>query len=404
MIHLKTTCDKRRERKDGTCPIVFRITVKGKTRDISTGLSCQIKHWDYKKHSVREKSELLETLGRRVRDKELDLLKRIRDFEESSISEYGVQDVRNFLTNKSPKTVTVREFWLEEVVRLRRAKKYSNALNYESALSGLEKGMCMDIPFAKINYSWLLEAETIMRERGLKLNTLHTYFKTLRSIFNKAINLDVVDFSLYPFRRYKLKTGSGKPRNLNLEEMRRFFQYVPASANLEFAHDMGRLIFCLRGINYTDLALLSKGSVRSGRLVYNRSKTQKIYSIALVDEVLSIMDKYQSCNHKLLLSLLTEDEYTKKEKIPSLIRQKRKTLNKWLKKIGVDLGLEITLSTYVFRYSHAGICRELGYSKEMISQSLGHSYGVGVTSVYLNDYSNDLIDEMNHHVINEVQR
>jgi integrase/recombinase XerD len=402
MIHLKTTCDRRRTKKDGSHPIVFRITVKGKTRDISSGLFCHAKYWDYKKHSVRGKSELLKNLNRRVKDMELNLLKRIREFDQYQTSDYQVQDVRNFLRNKSPKSLTVKEFWKEEVARMRRAKKHSNALNYESALLGLEKGLNMSIPFANINYGWLLEAETVLRERGLKPNTIHTYFKTLRSIFNKAINLEVIDFSLYPFRRFKLKTGSTKPRNLSLDEMRRYFQYVPTSDKLEFAHDMGKLIFCLRGINYTDLALLSKEGIRNNRLIYTRSKTQKIYSLALNDEVLRIMDKHQADNKTLLLSLLTEDEYFNKKSLPLVIRLKRKTLNKWLKKIGSLIGLGIPLSTYVFRYSHAGICQDLGYSREMISQSLGHSYGIGVTSSYLNDFSNKLIDDMNQDVINQV--
>ena len=48
-----TTLFRSRTKKNGTHPIVFRITVKGKSRDISTGLYC-----DEKDRSEEHTSEL----------------------------------------------------------------------------------------------------------------------------------------------------------------------------------------------------------------------------------------------------------------------------------------------------------------------------------------------------------
>ena len=402
MIHLKTTCDQRRTRKDGTHPIVFRITVKGKSRDISSGFSCNSTDWDYKNNVVRGQNEELMTLYRRVADKELDLLQKIRDYEKECPFVYDVQDVRNYLSNKKANGNTVKAFWLEEIDRMHRAKRHSNARNYESALLGLEKGVSMDIPFDKINYAWLVNTETLMRERGLKTTSVSVYYRTLRSIYNRAINMDVVNADLYPFRRYKIKTGTSRPRSLSLDEMRKFFSYQPTSDMLRYAHDMGRLIFMLRGINYTDLALLTKENVRNGRIVYHRSKTKKLYSVKIHEEAQTILDCYASVGEDTLLSLLSEDEYRDVQHLPLVINQKIKVLNKWLRKIGAQLELEEQLSTYVYRYSHAQICREVGFSKDMISQSLGHQNGLKVTDAYLNDYDLILIDGMNQNVINKV--
>lgn len=68
MIHLKTTCDSRRVKNDGTLPIVFHITVYGNMRTISSGFSCHNNNWDFKKNSVKEKTENLTLLGKRVKD------------------------------------------------------------------------------------------------------------------------------------------------------------------------------------------------------------------------------------------------------------------------------------------------------------------------------------------------
>ena len=60
------------------------------------------------------------------------------------------------------------------------------------------------------------------------------------------------------------------------------------------------------------------------------------------------------------------------------------------------------LSTYVFRYSYANILKQQGYSKDLIAEALGHEYGNSVTGIYLEQFDNDVIDEMNQRVVNAV--
>ena len=402
MIHLKTTCDTRRTKKDGTHPIVYRITVEGKSRDISSGLSCQKKHWDYHKQCLKQKTEKLKVLYQIVKDKELELLRRIRIFEDERPFIYDVQDVKEYLCKKDVRLISVKDFWLEEIERLHQSKHHSNANNYRSSLLGLDKVVNLNIRFEVINYSWLINTETMLKQRGLKVNTIFTYFKTLRALYNKAINMDIVNHAYYPFRRFNLKTENTPPRSLTLEEMREFFCYHPSSDSLKQAHDIGKLIFMLRGINYKDLAVLKTSSIKNNRLIYTRSKTKKVYSIKMFNELDSLLGNFKASSSKLLLNLISEDDLVNEFKLPDVIADKRKTLNKRLKLIGNEIGFSESLSTYVFRYSHANICRELGYSKDMISQSLGHQNGLRVTDSYLNDIDLNLIDEMNEKVCKSV--
>jgi integrase/recombinase XerD len=55
------------------------------------------------------------------------------------------------------------------------------------------------------------------------------------------------------------------------------------------------------------------------------------------------------------------------------------------------------------RYSYANTCRKLGYSQDLIGQALGHSsHGNQITSIYLEHFDNEVIDEMNQQVVNTV--
>jgi len=56
----------------------------------------------------------------------------------------------------------------------------------------------------------------------------------------------------------------------------------------------------------------------------------------------------------------------------------------------------------VFSYSFANVAKQLGYSKDLIAEALGHEYGNSVTGIYLEQFDNDIVDKMNQNLINSV--
>ena len=81
---------------------------------------------------------------------------------------------------------------------------------------------------------------------------------------------------------------------------------------------------------------------------------------------------------------------------------KKRDMNKseHLKKIGQSIGARETLTTYVFRYSYANIAKQLGYSKDLIAEALGHEYGNAVTGIYLEPFDLLEVDKMNERILN----
>lgn len=53
------------------------------------------------------------------------------------------------------------------------------------------------------------------------------------------------------------------------------------------------------------------------------------------------------------------------------------------------------VTTYVARHSWATTAKRNGYSNELIAEALGHEYGNRITSVYLDSYGNEVIDNLN---------
>jgi hypothetical protein len=46
--------------------------------------------------------------------------------------------------------------------------------------------------------------------------------------------------------------------------------------------------------------------------------------------------------------------------------------------------------------------KQLGYSKDLIAEALGHEYGNSVTGIYLEQFDNDIVDKMNQNLINSI--
>ncbi|MEN9914449.1 MAG: hypothetical protein RL528_1204 [Bacteroidota bacterium] len=55
--------------------------------------------------------------------------------------------------------------------------------------------------------------------------------------------------------------------------------------------------------------------------------------------------------------------------------------------------------SYVFRNNYANVAKQLGYSKDLIAEALGHEYGNSVTGIYLEQFDNDIVDKMNQELI-----
>lgn len=154
------------------------------------------------------------------------------------------------------------------------------------------------------------------------------------------------------------------------------------------------LIFQLRGINLRDLLMLTDSNIINNRIVYKRSKTGKLYSVKILAETEQILRNFTGTT---LLGILDDDIKNINHDVNSVIRyvQHTKNINSHLRKLGKTLNLSTELSTYVFWYSYANIAKQLGYSKDMIAEALGHEYGNSVTGIYLELFDQEKIDEMN---------
>jgi integrase/recombinase XerD len=398
MATLKLALDTRRAKKDGTFPLVFKLSVNREQTQITTGISVKPSEFNSESNLILGNPKANELLMK------FDTQYRTR-FYQYIISHQGheqLSEAKAFILNKQPEEFTVVEYWENLIDNMKAAGRDGGVKIYQQSLSTISKEINLDRPFAALSYKDVMNLETKLYKRGMSINGASVYLRTFRAVCNKAINQDIVKLEWYPFRKHRIRKEKTVPRVMTMEEIKRYFSLNISLTDISYVYwNIGKLIFMLRGINMRDLMLLKPESVKSGRIIYRRAKTGKLYSIQVTPEIYAILDTFQP--NETLLGLITNEQAISNDKIKHY-KQKVKLINKHLNKIGKLLGIIEPMSTYVFRYTYANVAKQLGYSKDLIAEALGHEYGNSVTGIYLEHFDNDVLDRMNQALIDAVSK
>lgn len=398
MATINLILDQRRESKSNTYPLVFRIYTLGKTRDLNTGIKLATTQFNSKSEEILGDditNNTLQTL-------KLEYLQKLNLYKLKNNGVENAQEIKTFLEGKLSHEYTIHSFWQEQITELNTLGRTGTARAYNIVLSSISKQVNLSKPFNKFTYKDLIELEATLYKNGMTINGVSVYLRTFKAIYNKAINLDIVGYEHYPFRKFKIKKGAITPRVLNLAELKAYFNLQLDKNSLYYKSWLiGKLIFMIRGINSRDLLMLNHKNIKNGRIIYRRAKTKKIYSIPLLPEIIEVMNEFTP-NEISILGILNDSDLKDHVAFVEIIAQKRKVLNAHLKKIGNMIGSNEPITTYVFRYSFSNIAKQMGYSKDMISEALGHNYGNSTTSHYLEQFHQDELDELTVKVIKAV--
>ncbi len=219
MISLNLTIDKRRAKKDGTYPLVFKISCNGTSRDLATGYSTNEIHWNNRAGILKETHPSFEVISPRIKELELKHLAKIIEFEKAYPHDKNVQHAKDYLVSTTQRTTaTVYAFWEHEIKLMHKANRNGGAVVYQQSLNAIHKVRNLKTTFDRVDYTFVKELEAELISNGLNLNSVGVHFRTLRAIYNKAINAKIVSNDTYPFKAFKIRRQPTKPRVLSLKQ------------------------------------------------------------------------------------------------------------------------------------------------------------------------------------------
>ncbi|WP_291150648.1 site-specific integrase [Flavobacterium sp. UBA7680] len=369
---------------------------------INTSLSirkkCKYEDWSFETERLKKShkeykqiNDLIEKYSGRVNDI-------IHEFELDE-TPFTLQDIVTKFKKASGKqqALSYTAFHESLIEEIRNAGKLSSYNIEKDTLKSIQRFFNRtEITFRDLSVDAIYKYQSFLNGNNNSQSTIGIRIRTLRAVFNKAINREIIPATTYPFNKFKVSKikESGKKEYLSEEELLLLKNAQLLKKNDVFARDMFLLSFYGRGINFIDLMQLKKTDLYKETITYKRSKTEVIVNFKINDFWKHKIAEYTSPADSLYLFNIIHNNQNseiyinnKKEKYLKIY------INTPLKKIITDLGIKKKITYYCARHSFATILKFNNISLDIIKEALGHK-DIKSTMSYLNTLPSNTLDKM----------
>lgn len=364
----------------GLVPIYVRITIDGKSVELSSKIYILPTLWLKGKGKVKGNTEEVRTINHSIKVLELkakeayhSLLEKGKPLTALAIKNYilGIEGKRHSL-------LTIFESHTNEIqakidIDFAEAtyKKYKTTLkylrNFVKAYYSVE-----DILLKDLNHLFITDFELYLKTQcACHQNGVLKHMQRLRKVIYIALKNDWLEKD--PFIRYSIKKAPSNREYLTSEEMQAIEEKEFKIERLQIVKDLF-LFTCYTGLAFSDMQSLTENNLRKGIdgemwIFTERKKTNKPSNIPLLPQAKAILDKYQ--NH-----VVSKNKY---KLLPVPSNQK---LNAYLKEIADLCGITKNLTVHMGRHTFATtITLSNNVPIETVSKMLGHS-DLRTTQIY----------------------
>ena len=390
--------------KEGT--LYFQVIHERVAKQIKTSCHILESEWDEERNEIINTSQtsdsrrkILTSIRNKIRWEKNRISNAIIDMENDGVH-FTIEDiVRNYYHSASNR-VSVFEYINKQIDRLYASGKERTSETYRQVLhSFMRFRKNDDLDFDMIDNNLIEQYEGFMRMSNLCRNTTSFYMRTLRSIYNRAVE-DGLTEQVNPFRGVYTGVDKTAKRALSIEEIRRIKELdLNGLPTLDFARDVFMFSFYMRGMAFIDIAYLKKKSLVNGYIVYNRKKTGQQLVVKWENNMVNIVDKYFNDSSEFFMPIIKRQDGTERKQYLN----KMLIINRNLKKIAQLAGISMSLSLYVARHSWASIAQAKNVPLRAISLGMGHD-NEETTRIYLSSIQSNIVDKANSKILNLIDR
>lgn len=280
-----------------------------------------------------------------------------------------------------------------------RIGKVTTAIHYQTSYFSIKK-FKGDVCFKDVTPDYCAEYLYWMTsEQKNSRTTASMYLRTLRTIYNEAIDQSLAKKDSYPFgkRRFSIPAGRKTKRALTEDDIKAIYYYETDCPKKKRARDMWLFMYLGNGMNPKDVALLRFKNIKGDFITFDRAKVEdtsesesKTVTFYISDDIKQIIKRWgniKSSPDSYIFPILEDGLNPLQEsfKIDYFVA----TNNKWMRKVFDDLKIDKKSNTIVARHSVATHLKRLGASTEYIQESLGHS-SKKTTEIYLGSFENEI--------------
>ena len=365
-----------RKKRDGTCPVMCRITIDGIDTRFNTKLHVQLSKWDVNANKVSGINPESRNLNARLDDIKASLHRIYHDLQRFDI--VTPEKIKGEFLGLDESGETILKLFdkhnedVASMVGISKSaatlQKY-NVTRKHVANFIKKKYRVSDMAVKSINDMFLRDFEVyLLTQERVSHNTMAKFMQFFKRIIILARNNGLIVHD--PFANYKIQLKKVDRGYLTEQEMNKIIQKKFPTKRLEQVRDI--FIFsCFTGLAYIDVKELTKNHIRisfdgNTWIMTKRHKTKVNVNVPLMDIPKKILQKY-------------EGELPDDKILPVLSNQK---MNAYLKEIADVCGITKNLTFHLARHTFATtVTLAKGIPIETVSKMLGHT-NIQTTQIY----------------------
>ncbi len=398
--------DKRIQKKDGTYAVKLRITHNRLQQYYPLNIHLTPEDWERtQSKNPRNEARDNKIYFNKIEQKANNILKDLVQFSFANFEKaYDQNEVKN---------EDVFTLLLNYGNRLAEEKRQSTADTYDWTISSLKAyytdGKTKKLLLSDITPKFLQSYENWMVENGRSISTVGIYLRNVRAVINEAIGNGLMPKDAYPFgkKKYQIPSSRNVKKALPILNIKDIFNYPTKTVSEEKAKDLWLFTYLCNGINVKDIAKLKNKNIDRGTIIFLRSKTErstkqdlKPIIVMMMPEIKAILEKWgqNTGNPNDFVFDILDGKETPKVEL-ARIKQATKNINTYMKRIGVELGFDTKVTTYVARHSFATVLKRSGAPIQFISESLGHK-DLKTTESYLDSFEHSVKENFQKQLLN----
>ena len=284
-------------------------------------------------------------------------------------------------------------FAMAEAERMQKQARHKTAANYLTAVRSLSHFLANDRwRFADITTGMLEHYQRWLCNRGIRLNTVSAYMRSLRSLYNRAVD-NVAD---NPFTAVFTGNEQTAKRSVTDEEIRKLLaMQLDHLPHLAFARDIFMFSFMAMGMPFVDIAHLKWQQIHDGVLHYARHKTGHKVCVAIEPYMAEIINRHSITGSEYVFPILAN---TTSANIHATYLKRLRAYNYALRRLSQLIDSPRTLSSYVARHSWASLAYRSGIDISLIAKAMGHTK-LSTTLIYIRALLDPSLAEANKKVM-----
>ena len=364
-------------RKDGTCPIVGRITIDAKSVQFSTKINLSPSDWDAKKgRAKKERKELAEI------NRTLDRLEeQVKGSYYQIVEKEGyvtAERVKNALNGIGIKAINLLQLFqehneeYEKRVGVNRVYStyYLYLLVYKHLSNFIQSHYQVnDVTLISLNHKFINDYDFYLRvERKMTAHTVMNHIIILKKMIRRAINQGTLKRN--PFINFVAETPIRLYRHLTEDEFQKMLTTPIESYRYSRTRDW--FVFSsFTGLSYADMCALSTSNLVEDQdgstwIKIPRQKTGTVCSIKLLSVPLAIIKKYE--------------KERKSDKVFNMINRPSLSVN--MKGLAKICGIERDLTYHMSRHTYGTLMGvSQGVPIETVCKLMGHR-SIQTTQIY----------------------